>query len=141
MQHYSTDIPQTATELFDGELVIANYGSGLYYSVSTAGALVWQALKGGFSDERVVRWLRDVFPGESESIEAGVPAFIDRMAQEGLLLPIPASPVAATTPVTSLTTLGAFELERFEDLQDLLLLDPVHDVAETGWPHRADSAD
>ena len=36
---------------------------------------------------------------------------------------------------------GAFTepvLEEFDDLKDLLLLDPVHDVAEAGWPVRMD---
>jgi hypothetical protein len=27
-------------------------------------------------------------------------------------------------------------LSRFDDMQEMLLLDPIHDVAETGWPHR-----
>jgi hypothetical protein len=25
-------------------------------------------------------------------------------------------------------------LERYEDMQDLILLDPVHEVEEEGWP-------
>ena len=29
-------------------------------------------------------------------------------------------------------------LDSFDDLQELLLLDPVHDVTEAGWPHRPD---
>jgi hypothetical protein len=31
-----------------------------------------------------------------------------------------------------------FQAPRFEkhtDMQDLILLDPVHEVADTGWPH------
>ena len=31
--------------------------------------------------------------------------------------------------------------ERFTDMQDLLLLDPIHDVDETGWPVRADAVE
>jgi hypothetical protein len=27
-------------------------------------------------------------------------------------------------------------LERYTDMQELLLLDPIHDVDESGWPHR-----
>ena len=30
---------------------------------------------------------------------------------------------------------GLPALERFTDMEDLLLLDPVHDVEEMGWPH------
>jgi hypothetical protein len=27
-------------------------------------------------------------------------------------------------------------LERYTDMQELLLLDPIHDVDQTGWPRR-----
>jgi hypothetical protein len=26
-------------------------------------------------------------------------------------------------------------IEEFDDMQGLLLLDPIHDVSEEGWPH------
>jgi hypothetical protein len=28
-------------------------------------------------------------------------------------------------------------LEKFTDMADLLLLDPIHEVGEAGWPQRA----
>jgi hypothetical protein len=27
-------------------------------------------------------------------------------------------------------------LQKFTDMQELLLLDPIHEVDERGWPHR-----
>ena len=27
------------------------------------------------------------------------------------------------------------QIERFTDMQELLLLDPIHEVDDTGWPH------
>ena len=27
------------------------------------------------------------------------------------------------------------QVQRFDDLQELLLLDPIHDVSDQGWPH------
>jgi hypothetical protein len=33
-------------------------------------------------------------------------------------------------------TWQAPELSIYEDMQDLLQLDPIHDVDETGWPAR-----
>jgi hypothetical protein len=30
-------------------------------------------------------------------------------------------------------------LEKHSDMQDLILLDPVHEVGPRGWPHAADS--
>jgi hypothetical protein len=33
--------------------------------------------------------------------------------------------------------LAASLVERFTDMQDLLLLDPIHDTSDMGWPQRA----
>jgi hypothetical protein len=27
-------------------------------------------------------------------------------------------------------------LEKFTDMHDLLLMDPIHEVSDAGWPHR-----
>jgi hypothetical protein len=31
-------------------------------------------------------------------------------------------------------------LETYDDMADLLLLDPIHEVSEQGWPHRPAAA-
>ena len=136
MNYYRTDVPQTAAELFDGELVVANYESGLYYSVASGGALVWQGLRHGLSDQQVADWLAAGFPSEN-NLSARVLDFIGRLSDEGLVARSDVPEQGATLPPLT-EAFGALEVERFEDLQELLLLDPVHDVAEAGWPHRAD---
>lgn len=135
-RYFSTTSPDAASELFDGELIIAHYGSGFYYSVSEAGALVWQGLRSGLSVEETSDWLVARYPDVAATIPAAVDAFVAQMSAEGLLAPsessIPGDPLPETLPAS----FGTPEYERFEDLQELLLLDPVHDVAETGWPRR-----
>lgn len=139
MQNYTTDAPEMASELFDGELVVANYGSGTYYSVSSTGALIWQGLRHGLSDSEVSDWLAGHFAGQAAEIPALVMDFIAEMHREGLVLPIdkPAE-AAGDLPALEGEHLAAPQLERYDDMKELLLLDPVHDVAEAGWPKRAD---
>jgi hypothetical protein len=139
MHYFRTDVPQTAAELFDGELVIANYQSGLYYSITSAGALVWQGLRHGLSDDAVVEWLAAGYPSESD-LGSRVSAFIGQMVEQGLLIPAEASAAGPELPVLP-ADLGPMDVEKFEYLQELLLLDPVHDVEQAGWPHRPNDAD
>ena len=138
MRYFSTDIPSTASELFDGELVIAHYGSGLYYAVSATGSVIWQGLRAGLADTEVADWLVGAYPAQSADIAQFVPDFIAGLETEGLLLPAGAPAAAAPLPDLAMETLALPLLERFDDLQQLLLLDPVHDVAEGGWPRRAE---
>jgi hypothetical protein len=41
----------------------------------------------------------------------------------------PAAPVVSTAP-----GYAPLQLEKYTDLADLILLDPVHDVSAAGWP-------
>lgn len=53
---------------------------------------------------------------------------------------------ASDTPACSASLEGpaaifdAPRMEIFSDLQDLLLADPIHDVAEAGWPNPPDTS-
>jgi hypothetical protein len=136
--YYRTDVPDTASELFDGELVIAHYGSGLYYSLSQGGTLVWQGLRHGLSVAEVIDWLRGHFAANAAAIPAAVEAFVRKLSDEGLVAEAEAGAKAGELPVIAAEKWSEPLLERFDDLQELLLLDPVHDVSEAGWPHRPD---
>jgi len=57
-------------------------------------------------------------------------------------LVVVADPAAPSSPLPPPTPTGeAFRpptVAVYSDMEDLLLLDPIHDVDETGWPVRAD---
>jgi Coenzyme PQQ synthesis protein D (PqqD) len=138
MQSYSTAIQKTVADIFDEELIIAHYGSGLYYSISSTGSLIWQALRSGMTDESVIAWLAGQFPKDAAAIDPMVRAFVTRLLEEGLIVPIGSSPAKPPPALPEVDRLGAPILQRYDDLQELLLLDPVHDVEDAGWPHRAE---
>ena len=105
-RYYSTTVPDAASELFDGELIIAHYGSGFYYSVSEAGALVWQGLRSGRSVEDTTAWLAGRYP-DAPALPEAIEAFVARMSAEGLLggvetpsvgEPLPDAPATFGTP-------------------------------------------
>jgi hypothetical protein len=62
--------------------------------------------------------------------------FIDFLFDQNLIRRESASGSRANEKVESLGELEIAEWQTFSDLQDLLLLDPVHDIAlnEQGWP-------
>ena len=136
MQHYDTYKPGLASELFDGELVVADYVSGLYYSISKTGAVIWQALRAGYATEEITDRLASV--ATDLDAKRFVPEFVARLAAEGLIAARAPSPDRGNWPEFVAADLSEPGLERFEDLRDLLLLDPVHDVDQQGWPHRAE---
>jgi hypothetical protein len=60
-----------------------------------------------------------------------VRALLDRLTADGLL----ERTGDASADTGSDVDLGALAYERFTDMEELILLDPVHDVSEAGWPN------
>lgn len=131
-------MPDTASELFDGEVVIAHYGTGLYFSISASGALIWQGLRHGLSAGATARWLAGHFVADADAIPAQVDAFVATLVGKQLLIEVGERETAGDLPSIVLAAWQEPALDSFDDLQELLLLDPVHDVTEAGWPHRPD---
>lgn len=129
--------PQISHQTIDGEVVIINLENGCYYSLLDLSAALWQLVAAGCTRDQVMAAAATAYPDAPDALEkAG--AFVDELVAEGLVLdqgdggeaPVPALPAVFTPPV----------LEKFTDMQELLMLDPIHEVDAVGWPHKpADS--
>ena len=128
----TTTVPLLISQQFDSEVVLANYQNGVYYNLDGSAAQVWLGLKAG----RTVEEIASAFAasGDAASITSQVQAFVDRMLAEGLIANGDADPRSETwAPVGPF---AAPEFQRFDNLRELLLMDPVHDAGEEGWPLR-----
>lgn len=128
-------------EAFEDEMVLINLDSGNYYSFSGSGAFIWDLLAAGNSVTEIVQRLREHFSSDGAEIESGVASFVENVVSEGLVLPRDgenAGNEGAKTEAASPLKGDRFEppqLQKFSDMQELLLLDPIHEVDEMGWPH------
>jgi hypothetical protein len=139
-ERYALRAPAVVHETIDGESVIINLETGRYFSLDGGAAEAWQALVAGLAPQQVARHLAQGWAGAASDIEAAVAGFLAQLKEEGLVRPAtPDDPVAApAAPLTAAAPppFAGLALRRYDDLEELLLLDPVHDVDETGWPHQ-----
>jgi hypothetical protein len=130
---YKPASPEIIFEEFDGDLVVLNMTSGQYFGFNTSAAAVWAAMMSGVSPAD----LAGIGPDEG-----AIASFVDKLMTLELIIPDP-----ETKPVTT-TLLGEAEkaamvenpsapvVEVYDDLADLIVADPIHDVdQEAGWPH------
>ena len=120
---------------FGDELVVANLDTGLFYSLGGSAIALWAWL----SEGRALAEIEAAYAGDAGAA-AAIAAFVEQLEAEALLQPCdketqpalfdPLPPRAFEPPV----------IERFDDLQGLLLVDPIHDVSDQGWPLRANGA-
>jgi hypothetical protein len=68
-----------------------------------------------------------------------VERFVGTLLSEEMLVELEHTPMREPTLAAPVAphAYAPLELERYTDLADLILLDPVHDVSEAGWPHAA----
>jgi len=135
---YVVRSPAVVHETIDGEAVIINLESGAYFSAEGASAIAWQQIAGGASAADLIAVIGERYEGGAAEIETAVAQFVAQLSQEGLIRPAePAEGAPAAAPAPPPAAKPAFKelsLRIFTDLQELLLLDPIHDVDEVGWP-------
>ena len=132
-------------ETIDGEVVIVNLASGSYYSLNGAGASIWRCLERQASLAEIVADTTQQFDGEPEELTNAVTKLVQDLQAEGLILTVPneSQPDAVQRKPVPPAQPGQRERPRFTPplycvssptCRSLLLLDPIHDVNEAGWP-------
>jgi hypothetical protein len=129
--------PSVVSEVIDGELVVMNLATGNYFSSTGTGAALWACLEAGMSEEALAATLVARHGIDAARAAVDVEAFLAWLRAEGLVRECAAGGAIAAAPAA--TAAGPYEAPQmhvYSDMRDLLMLDPIHDVAEEGWPSR-----
>ena len=125
-------------ETLDGEAVIINLHSGTYYSLQGVGAVLWQALVESTTVAELGRRFADETSLAADAVGPAMERFVAGLYDEALIaVEPPPSGRPSEAGVVPGEIAEALALQRFTDVQELLALDPVHDVDEVGWPVKA----
>jgi len=123
-------------ERLDGEVIIISNQNGKYYSLGYTASDIWYLIHASVSSPLWLKTLADNYQEIPDSAENEIKKFVNVLLSEDL---IKSSEIASgdsqVLPQDNLRgKWSAPELMIFEDLQDLLLVDPIHDTGEEGWP-------
>jgi hypothetical protein len=130
-------------ETIDGEVLIINFENGNYYNLLGSAAAIWSMLECAASLGEIIAAVGRRYSGDPSAIESAVVKFVDELYGEELVLhaderPAEAAPVSASAAESTGKGLRpVFEapaLNKYSEVRDLLVLDPIHEVDETGWP-------
>ena len=124
MPFYEVAAPRVIHETIEGEVVAIDLKTGAYYSIRGEGVSIWEGIDAGASTDSIAAAL-DI-PSDR------VTAFALELENEGLVTAASTGDGHEWQPTAEIR--GPAALECFTDMEDLLLLDPVHDVDSRGWP-------
>jgi hypothetical protein len=137
---YRVNSPNVISETIQGETIIIHLTTGAYYSLRGTGPEVWDAIAASASVEEIAVELAAHNDVTASDAAPSVEKLIADLQEEDLI----AVDADATARVQVESPNGnggaagqpfeAPELAKYTDMQDLVLLDPVHEVTDTGWP-------
>lgn len=125
-------------ETIDDEVIVIQLARGNYFSLRGSAAAIWALLGAGLGRRGVAAALAGACGIELDRAAAAVDPLLTMMIDEDLIEET-GEPGTDSHPPIALS--GAFEppmLEKYTDMQDFLMIDPVHEVSEVGWPSPAD---
>jgi hypothetical protein len=113
---YRINDSRAISETVDGETIIINLENGNYYSLNHAGTIVWDFV---------------IAQKPLDASEKNIVDFIAFLVNENLILETETAKDAILEKII-LEKLPT--IEKYEDMQQMLLADPIHDVEAVGWP-------
>lgn len=131
---YRVDTSNVVHETIEGEVIVIHLLNGSYYSLGGGGPEIWEQLLGGASARQIAAAVPAEGAADAE-IGGAVDELLSSLLEDGLIAPDPGSngqgpaeraPGAWVPPV----------FERYTDMKDFFLLDPIHEVDAAGWPNR-----
>lgn len=140
-KRYRRSGPAVVSDTVDNETIIVDLDTGSYYDLNHVGAAIWDSLQHGLPAGEIATELVERFGADPTAAERDIAALIDRLVDECLIVPLDgAAPSANGGPSGHGVDAGLpYEppvLNKHSDMQELLLLDPIHEVDEAGWPSR-----
>ena len=130
--------PHVISEIIEGEVIILNLERGSYFSLNESGMVIWQAIRDGLGRDDMLRLLAQRYACDHATLEEDLAQLLKTLEEEQLI----SNDVRPPQPleIDGEQPGGIYlkpRLDKFTDLEDLLLLDPIHDVDQQGWPHNA----
>ena len=138
-RRFELNSPKVIGEAIDGEVMIIDLVSGIYFNLTGTSAATWPLLAGGVPLHAIVASVSDSCEPkvDAAAIARDLAAFVDRLIAEEIVREL--SPATPRAPATAALLLGnatytGFAINRYDDMRALLVVDPVHEVGDFGWP-------
>ena len=142
MSQFRIKSPSIIHETINDEAVVVNLDSGVYFSLDGAASLAWDALVAGRRIDEVAAIIAATYQLPLPDAQAHVATLLEQLRQHELLVPAENEvayanfvPPAATPKNAAAKPFTGMTLHVYRDMEELLMLDPIHDVTAAGWPN------
>ncbi len=128
---------EVAAKVIDGEAILINLSSGIYYSLDGVGAFIWERIAQGYSLEEIVAGISARYDVSAKLAKADVQKLATELQQENLVAVSDSSTTVSEMREQEQQSELPYEaptLNIYRDMGDLLALDPpMPGLADMAW--------
>jgi hypothetical protein len=121
------------SDIADGIAIVINSETGVYYGMNNFGTAVFENLLQGASTEDILTAAKKL-PGAPDDLEQRLQDFVEQLKGFEILMEGEGNGSADLDAATLGEDGFALKVQEYNDAQELLLADPIHEVKENkGW--------
>jgi hypothetical protein len=138
--------PSVVSETVEGETIIIHLETGAYYSLEGSAGECWDFVMRDGRNDQAVPWMSAHYAESEDALSSAWTEFTDSLQKENLVrreglgeTELSGGTVSegANIPQEGSVVFTTPKIQKYEDMREMLLLDPIHDVAAGGWPQTA----
>jgi hypothetical protein len=135
---FRTNSPPVVHETVDHETIVVNLDTGSYYDLNESGGYIFGLLQLGSALPELAQRTAARYGIDQKDAETAVDDLVAKLVAEQLVVTAEGEPTrnAPSPDAGNVRPYAAPVINKYTDMQELLLLDPVHEVDEAGWPSR-----
>lgn len=135
-QRLSVNSDEVAGEVVESEAILINFGTGMYYTLDKVGADVWQLLEGSHTVAEMTPIIAERYGVDADRVARDLDRVVQSLLDERLVVPdgqsSAPSPVSLA-PLPADATYAEPELHTYQDMAQILALDPPLPVLKDPW--------
>ena len=134
MSTYRLNDKKMFADITDGIAIVINSETGIYYGMNAFATEVYQNIAKGISTDKILTKIKNI-AGMPTSVDSNYEQFIKMLLEKEIIVPSQESDeqIILSDDVAKESDY-ALELKEYNDAQELLLADPIHEVKEEeGW--------
>lgn len=134
MSTYVLNEAKMFSDIADGIAIVINSETGIYYGMNGLGTAIFENLLNGAGSEEIIAALA-ALPGAPEDMAARFQTFLDKLLAYEVLIEGVTDACEVHLNIESPEEDDFIPtVEEFDDAQEMLLADPIHEVKEEeGW--------
>jgi hypothetical protein len=143
LSRFRINRPKVVHEIIEEEAVFLHLESGNYYSLDGVGAEICRLIDSSVHVGGIIEWVTGRYRGDRSEIEKALYQLINELQRENVIVTDETREYEKDLDHSDRGSVSHSEhsdifvapiLNKYTDMQDLLLLDPIHEVDEAGWP-------